>query len=106
MAKDITVDIAGGQEAIRRIQSVLADWQLNGANAMEAMYGIMDQQQSDTTPWLGMVMDDIASKRSVEITEEITAFHQEMRDYLAAFTQEDMALAGQLTGGVSHGGKI
>ncbi len=99
MADEIRVNIADAENAIQLMESVLADWKQNGAAAMEAIYGIMDHQQADATPWLGYVLDDFATKRAAEVTEKAERFTEDVKSYIESFRESDDALADVMQGG-------
>lgn len=100
MADEIRVNVSDAQSAIQRMEGVLADWKQNGAAALEAIYGIMDNQQADAAPWLGYVLDDLASKRATEVTQEAEQFTEDVKSYIGSFQGADDTLAGRMQGGV------
>ncbi len=99
MADEIRVNVSDAEDAIQRMESVLADWRQNGVAAMEAIYGIMDQQQTDATPWLGYVLDDLASERAAEVTEKAEQFTADVKSYIESFKGADDTLADRIQGG-------
>ena len=99
MADEIRVNISDAQSAVGRLESVLADWKQNGAAAMEAIYGLMDSQQADATPWLGYVLDDFASERASEVTQEAEQFTEDVKSYIELFRGADDTLADCIQGG-------
>lgn len=106
MADEIRVNLADAQSALRRMEDVLAGWRQNGAAAMEAIYGIMDSQQADATPWLGYVLDDLASSRASEVTQQAGQFAEDVRSYIESFGEADGTLADTIRGGVSDGDAV
>lgn len=103
MGDEIRVNLEAAETAIQKLEGVLADWRQKGTAAMEAVHGIMDNQQANATPWLGYVLDDLALWRGAEVTRKAEQFTEDVQSYLKSFGEADRRLAGRVQGGEQDG---
>ena len=98
MANEIRINTKAAESALRLLESVMQEWEQNREGIREALCGVMDSQQADTTPYLGDMMDGFAHKRTWRISFFMESFYEDVKAFLDEFGQADAQTARELGG--------